>query len=44
MRLSSTNALLVSSRLNSLLTHEEAESGCVSSEDLGNNYIFNLIL
>jgi hypothetical protein len=35
MRLSSLNALLVSSRLNVILTHEEAESGAVTADDLG---------
>jgi hypothetical protein len=35
MRLSSLNALAVSSRKNILLTHEEAESGAVTADDLG---------
>lgn len=35
MRLSSMNALLVSSRINILLTHEEAECGAVTADDLG---------
>lgn len=35
MRLSSMNALAVSSRINVLLTHEEAESGAVTADDLG---------
>jgi len=35
MRLSSMNALIVSSRKNVILTHEEAESGAVTADDLG---------
>lgn len=35
MRLSSLNALAVSSNINFLLTHEEAECGAVTSDDLG---------
>lgn len=35
MRLSSMNALIVSSRRNVLLTNEEAESGAVATDDLG---------
>jgi hypothetical protein len=35
MRLSSMNALILSSRNNFLLTNEEAESGAVTSDDLG---------
>lgn len=38
MRLSSMNALAVSSRINVLLTHEEAESGAVTADDLGKLY------
>ncbi len=35
MRLSSLNALTVSARKNVILTHEEAESGAVTADDLG---------
>lgn len=35
MRLSSMNALVVSSRRNVLLTNEEAECGAVTTDDLG---------
>ena len=35
MRLSSMNALALGSRANFLLTHEEAECGAVTSDDLG---------
>jgi len=35
MRLNSLNALVVSSRLNVILTNEEAESGAVTADDLG---------
>lgn len=35
MRLSSMNALAVSSKINFLLTHEEAECGAVTTDDLG---------
>ena len=41
MRLSSMNALIVSSRQNVILTHEEAESGAVTADDLGKNYFSN---
>ena len=39
MRLSSLNALAVSSRKNILLTHEEAESGAVTADDLGKQLV-----
>lgn len=35
MRLSSLNSLQVASRLNVLLTNEEAECGAVTTDDLG---------
>jgi len=35
MRLSSLNALSLGARQNVLLTHEEAECGAVTSDDLG---------
>lgn len=35
MRLNSSNALLVSARMNTILTNEEAECGAVTSDDLG---------
>ena len=35
MRLSSLNALQISSRINFLLTNEEAECGAVAADDLG---------
>ncbi len=38
MRISSMNALLVSSRINNILTHEEAESGAVTADDLGKKF------
>jgi hypothetical protein len=38
MRLSSINALAVSARKNVILTHEEAESGAVTADDLGKLY------
>ena len=42
------NALVVSSRINNLLTHEEAEFGAVTADDLGkltfHSYQFQLIL
>jgi hypothetical protein len=40
MRLSSMNALVVSSRKNIILTNEEAESGAVTADDLGMFYCF----
>jgi hypothetical protein len=46
MRLSSLNALNVSSRRNVLLTNEEAECGAVTADDLGKiiNHPLNLYM
>lgn len=38
MRLHSMNALLLSSRLNVIITNEEAESGAVAADDLGKRF------
>ena len=35
------NALVVSSRINNLLTHEEAEFGAVTADDLGKLWTYN---
>lgn len=35
------NALVVSSRINNLLTHEEAEFGAVTADDLGKLLTYN---
>jgi hypothetical protein len=35
MRLSSTNALIISAKRNVLLDHEEAENGAVTTDELG---------
>ena len=34
------NALVVSSRKNVILTHEEAESGAITADDLGKEYLY----
>ena len=36
MRLQATNLLSLSARMNTILDHDEAESGSVTADDLGN--------
>ena len=39
LRLSAVNALNLNARMNSILNHEETESGAITADDLGNLFL-----